>query len=254
MSKAKSWMMVTLTVFGLFGGRALAGVLDSPVTITNSSSAMFTLNDIYNVLDTRTTNVAKRTGVFTEPTTGPTAGTMHTLNDIMALVTNRAPVQKTGLATSYTTNDDGWCSTNVGVAWPSTRFTVGTGTSSNCVTDTLTGLMWLKNPDAGVSLTWTNAVVYCKGLDGSAGRGGYADWRLPNIRELESLINYGTKNPALPAGHPFIGVQSSLYWASTTRQGTPADAWSVNFAEGPTAYAGVKASTPYYVWAVRGGN
>ncbi|NIO68243.1 MAG: DUF1566 domain-containing protein, partial [Anaerolineae bacterium] len=42
------------------------------------------------------------------------------------------------------------------------------------------------------------------------------DWRLPNVRELQSLIDYGRQTPALPSGHPFTGVQSSLYWSSTT--------------------------------------
>lgn len=36
-----------------------------------------------------------------------------------------------------------------------------------------------------------------------------SQWRLPNVRELQSLIDYGEYNPALPTGHPFTGVASS---------------------------------------------
>jgi hypothetical protein len=52
-------------------------------------------------------------------------------------------------------------------------------------------------------------------------------WRLPNVKELASLIDYGTFNPALPAGHSFSGVQLTRYWSSTTVVGLPDWAWVV---------------------------
>jgi hypothetical protein len=64
-----------------------------------------------------------------------------------------------------------------GVAWPSPRFTVdGTGL---CVTDNLTGLMWVRPPDS-IFRTWANALTYANGLSLC----GYDDWRLPNRKEL----------------------------------------------------------------------
>jgi len=110
----------------------------------------------------------------------------------------------------------------------------------------------LRNPDA-TKRTWTTAITYCEGLDGTGGRGGYTDWRLPNAKELFSLIDFGRENPALPQGHPFIGVQPmATYWSSTTYAGSVAgNAWFVDlFSEG--IFYGNKASA-LYVWPVRGG-
>jgi len=137
----------------------------------------------------------------------------------------RAPVPKTGQTTSYTYGDDGYF--QKGLAWPIPRFTDnGDGT----VTDNLTGLIWLKDANCVGKRNWSQAMVYayyiedgvCGLTDGSI----IGDWRLPNVREIESLIHYGFALPALPntegtgqwmEGDPFINVLSSHeYWSSTT--------------------------------------
>jgi hypothetical protein len=124
-----------------------------------------------------------------------------------------APVPKTGCLTSRETGDDGHY--QKGVAWPDPRFTAGTGTSSNCVTDNLTGLMWLRNPSATLR-NCSDAITYCEDLTGSGGRGGYTDWRLPNVREMQSLFDYDNRAPTLPMGHPFIGVPATNdFWTGT---------------------------------------
>jgi hypothetical protein len=170
-----------------------------------------------------------------------------------------APVPKTGQTTSARTGDDG--DLEMGVAWPSPRFTDnGDGT----VTDNLTGLIWLENancPNAARAwviaisdVTQLNASGQMNGHDcGDTSNGGshQTDWRLPNVRELQSLIDYGEQAPALPDGHPFIDVQPYNYWSSTTYASSTPHAWLVR-----VGYAGVyfeaKAS-PEYVWPVRGG-
>jgi len=53
------------------------------------------------------------------------------------------------------------------------------------------------------------------------------DWRLPNVKELQSLIDYSTYNPSLPDSHPFTNVQSAAYWSSTSVQSSPGSAWKV---------------------------
>jgi hypothetical protein len=124
-----------------------------------------------------------------------------------------APVPKTGCITSRETGDDG--NYQKGVAWPVPRFTAGTSISSNCVTDNLTGLMWLRNP-TGTLRNCSDAITYCEGLTGSGGRGGYTDWRLPNVREMQSLFDYDNRAPALPMEHPFIGVPATNdFWTGT---------------------------------------
>ena len=87
--------------------------------------------------------------------------------------------------------------------------------------------MWVKTPHSldgnSGGQTYHGAIALCNTLD----FGGYSDWRLPNVRELQSLIDYGRYYPALPLGHPFIGVQSLNYRSSTTHVGYADRAWFV---------------------------
>jgi hypothetical protein len=79
---------------------------------------------------------------------------------------------------------------------------------------------------------------------------GYSDWRLPNRRELRSLMSYQTRLPALPDGHPFCDVFSGWYWSSTTAVINPEYAWYVHM-EGARMFYGGKDQS-YLVWPVRG--
>jgi hypothetical protein len=157
-----------------------------------------------------------------------------------------AAVPKTGQTTGYRTGDDG--AQQRGVAWPNPRFTdYGDGT----VMDNLTGLMWVKAPhdldgNSG-GQTWDNAIDFCNGLNYA----GHSDWRLPNRFELESLLDLGRFNPALPAGHPFTGVLSGWYWSSSSIAGFTASAWIVRLDVG-LVDGGGKANADY-VWPVRAG-
>ncbi len=132
-----------------------------------------------------------------------------------------------------------------GVAWPSSRFTVdGTGL---CVTDNLTGLMWVRIP-IGSTGTWQNALTYANGLTLC----GYTDWRLPNVNELESLVNAAEADSAAWLNNQnFINVLSNYYWASSTYAYNTPYVWSVNMWVGTvTAYYKTNA---FYVWPVRAG-
>jgi hypothetical protein len=152
---------------------------------------------------------------------------------------------KTGQTTSYATGDDG--DLQKGVSWPNPRFTVGTGAEADCVTDNLTGLMWVKSPDS-TKRTWQQALDYASGLM----RCGYSDWRLPNRKELRSLVDYSKYNPALPTGHPFLNVQSVSYWSAATGAGNTDYAWDVHMWYGYVGN-GYKTHGDYYVWPVRAG-
>ena len=139
-----------------------------------------------------------------------------------------------------------------GVDWPSPRFTDnGNGT----VTDNLTGLIWLKLANCFGVRTWEQALSDAKGL--MSGQCGLTDgsvpteWRLANIKELLSLVDYGELNPAVELGHPFTSLQSSFYWSSSTHLLFPSNAWNLNMSDGGGAIVGKTNSN--YVWPVRGG-
>ena len=167
-----------------------------------------------------------------------------------------APVPKTGSGQAQ--NMYGWddgC-LQVGVPSPSPRFTNPDGTTpvtGAVVFDKLTGLMWTKNADAcSGSKTWTQALDCVTSQYNWACYAGYCDWVLPNVRQLQSLIDFGHYNPALPSGHPFTNVQSSSYWSSTTNASNTYNAWYVGMYYG---YVGIDNKTyDGYVWPVRGGH
>lgn len=162
---------------------------------------------------------------------------------------------KTGQTMSYASGDDGDLQT--GVAWPSPRFT---DNSTETVTDNLTGLEWTKNANApgptacgpGAYKTWQAALFYVACLN-TNNYLGINDWRLPNINELESLVDFSQSNTALPAGHPFSNVQTSKgYWSSSTRTGNAYRALAVHAYSALLGYEGYKADFSY-VWPVRNG-
>ena len=133
-----------------------------------------------------------------------------------------------------------------GVSWPSPRF----GVAGDVVEDRLTGLVWPRNALlAEFPLDWNEALAFIRDLNRQA-LYGQQDWRLPNRRELRSLMSYQTRLPALPEDHPFENVFSGWYWSSTTAALAPAHAWCVHM-EGARMFYGGK-DQYYMVWPVRG--
>ncbi len=121
---------------------------------------------------------------------------------------------------------------------------------SGLVRDRLTRLVWTKTANFGeFPLTWTGALARVGEMN-QEGYGGHHDWRLPNRRELRSLISYGSRKPALPASHPFEDVFLGWYWTSTTAAISMAHAWYVHL-EGGRMFFGKKDQFAL-VWPVRG--
>ena len=150
----------------------------------------------------------------------------------------------------------------MGVPWLDPRFSDrGDGT----VRDNLTGLIWLKDASCtsffasdntglnyrtwSLALTAANSLAsdYCGLSDGSVA----GDWRLPNVRELESLVDYNSDGPSLPEIHPFTGLNDGggRYWSST-----PSGPYAliVNFYFGYPDHE--YKDQLFYVWPVRGAN
>jgi hypothetical protein len=168
-------------------------------------------------------------------------------------------VAKTGQTVSYQDEDDGWYQAGCSVH---PRFTDnGDGT----VRDNLTGLIWLKDlncAEIGTAMGWDDALDAVRLLKNGSCGGNLSDdselgaWRLPNVRELRSLIDHGQSGPALPSDHPFDGVPQSAewppeyFWSSTTQAEEVAYACKVDVKFGFVNVFGWKL-TPYRVWPVR---
>ena len=178
-----------------------------------------------------------------------------------------APTCRTGQTMIFYTGDDG--DIQAGVEWPDPRFTItycdSTGpcedqgsdcdgkSSTDVVTDNLTGLMWTRNANLlNAKRTWEPVLDFANNLD----LGGYTDWRLPNIHELRSLIDYSNYDPALLSLHPFIsvstGINNAIYWSSTVYKLATTYAWYINITNGLTN-GSLKTTSELYVWPVRAG-
>lgn len=166
-----------------------------------------------------------------------------------------------------------------GVPWPDPRFT---DNANGTITDNLTGLIWLKNANCpGGTRAWATALSDVASLNtggtmngnvcGDISNGGtnQTDWRLPNIRELFSLVDFAFINPAIsnaagtgqgsvsdPFSNFLAAPPARRVWSSTSFAGSgdTETAWYVDFGNG-TAGANLKTEVnDYYVFAVRGGS
>jgi len=100
--------------------------------------------------------------------------------------------------------------------------------SFNVVTDNTTGLMWQDdNAAQSTYTTWQGAIDYCEALELS----GYNDWRLPNIRELRSIVDRSKSTPPIIYS-AFINTTSNAYWSATTYASNTNDAWYIHFDDG----------------------
>jgi hypothetical protein len=163
------------------------------------------------------------------------------LQGLLDAMENYAPVPKTGQTESYYLGDDG--DSQMGVSWPDPRFT---DNDDGTVTDNFTGLLWTKSANLyGYTYFFSDALTSCSSCD----EGGYTDWRLPNVRELASLIDYGQPQyHKLPAENPFIEPSGPhfYYWTSTSDGLNTA--YCISFENGFVWHGSAG-----NVWCVRGG-
>lgn len=98
------------------------------------------------------------------------------------------------------------------------------------VIDNLTGLMWRRQflPD---TLTWESALMYAD----TATTAGFADWRLPNVKEIQSIADVSRINPCLNTNY-FTANPIMKCWASTTLPNKTGSAWYLDTRYGITTY------------------
>jgi hypothetical protein len=75
--------------------------------------------------------------------------------------------------------------------------------------------------------TWNDAVINIPAMTKSL----HADWKLPNIKQLMSIVNYENVSPAIDTGI-FPNTKSDYYWSSTVYAGDSGGAWGVVFVNG----------------------
>jgi hypothetical protein len=117
------------------------------------------------------------------------------------------------------------------------------------VLDRFTGLLWHAPALHGNgTTTWQAALDLAKGLNRRRAF-GYGNWRLPNIRELDSLIDPGAHSPAIFPDNP-LETLGDGYWSSTTSVTNAAYGWVVYMQNGEVG-VGFKANPKFNVMVVR---
>ncbi|MFC2077870.1 DUF1566 domain-containing protein [Candidatus Bipolaricaulota bacterium] len=205
---------VAAVAVGLFAGRQLAqmGNTDSPGGPTDVASDSYTLDDIYTRL-TEGTMGAITKSTFEEPAGDPLTGTMHTLDDIMAMIPG------------FIDHGDG------------------------TVTDTHSGLMWTQdaNPRGDIS-NWSTAESYCNDLV----LADEEDWRMPTIGELALHISDLRRSQGHRDGYPFINVQPA-YWSSMWyKDPCDGEDYAYIWFAGSGSIGPILKSFIAYAWPVRG--
>ena len=118
--------------------------------------------------------------------------------------------------------------------------------ANGTITDNYTGLIW-QQVQSGDMMLWEDALHYANNLSLT----GKTDWRLPNIKELQSLNDEKLIRPSFNKQY-FTNISSGNYWSSTTlKQPRPDKAWTINVDFGIVSY-NVK-TTLQDVICVRGG-
>lgn len=119
-----------------------------------------------------------------------------------------------------------------------------TANADGTVTDNLTGLVW-EQDGSNTTMSWKEALAYCEARETP----GHSDWRLPNVKELMTIIDYTKQGPAIFSA---FSSNSASYWTSSTRNAHPNNGMYIDFTTGYTGYYYSK-STKSYVRCVCGG-
>ena len=134
------------------------------------------------------------------------------------------------------------------------RYNIVNPGANAIVNDMLTSLMW-EQTVGGTSVTWSatsvagSAQAYCS----SVSKGGYSDWRVPTVVELQSLVDYTIGSGVTINAIAFPSTPSSYFWAAQIYAANTAKAWDLRFSSGGYIQPdGSVGSTSFAVRCVRG--
>lgn len=140
----------------------------------------------------------------------------------------------------------GTCQNNLPESNPDSVYLLTTVNGESTVTDKRTGLTWKQAVEAS-GVSWGAALAYA---EASTYYGGYSDWRLPNLKELRSLVEECRVSPSINTTY-FPGAPTSNFWSASPAVHFTNYAWAVSFSNGG---AGSYARTlGFAVRLVRGG-
>ena len=225
---------------GLNGITSATLILSLFVTTTTPDDYSFS----FYLIDSKGNTSNTLSGIF------PVIGPIHTTSNIPDTGVDRCYNQSTIINCPTSANEGFYGQDHHYSSNPMNFTNNGDGT----VTDNVTSLMWQMDHD-GFSYNWFEATGNFDAtsnpdtLDacGDLTLGGYIDWRLPEKRELASIVDYGVDNPAIDTTYfPSTGV--FLYWTNTEYDSTKA--WYGIFSDG-SIYQGDK-TTGMHVRCVRG--
>ena len=259
------YQLLTLLCGGTLAGSVAAGSLNAPAAPGDPGSAMYTLQDLTNRLATGAAGQL-RTGPFVEPTAGP-GSTVTTLNDLMAQM---PAVSADALTPAEVASGKTFWGLSAG-AWGPQSGTAelaacsrAPGAGHSCylplapsgaiVTDLVTGLDWQR---CSVGQTWNAGTQTCDGTaltstwdQAMANWPATAEWRLPTIGELRTLVYCSGGAPVLIdmtldstdcsgsyqiptiVSWAFPQTPASFFWSSSPLAGHPSYASDVHFFNG----------------------
>ena len=144
-----------------------------------------------------------------------------------------------------------------GATWPTPRFV---DHNDGTIRDSLTGLMWLKDTRCLGQHSWQDALTTVASFNSNSNTfscqdltATYTDWHLPNVNEIESLVNAEEQNLATwlnSQGFNVVSAAGASYWLSTTGVAYPSNAFAINPYYAGLMFTGAKGNQ-YYAWPVR---
>ena len=136
--------------------------------------------------------------------------------------------------------------TSAGANAPAGQYVVTAGgTGNGTVYDTKSKLTWQQTISSTTTLagstprtfTWAAAKTYCAGVGASLGGTG---WRLPTLKELQSLVDYSQSTATMMIDpNAFPSTPAAGFWSASPLAGSSSSVWLVDFIDGTTAFAAV---------------